>query len=70
MRTSSGILLAGASVTMAGPTLAADCDQGAAQSSDQDAGESADPKGCQDKNIISQHQPERTKRVIVKTVKG
>jgi hypothetical protein len=75
MQTSSGMLLAGASVAMAmamsGGALASECDRGGGQaSSDKDAGESADPKGCQPKNIISKNQPERTTPVVVKTIKA
>ena len=71
IQTGSGILLAGASVTISGNALASDCDQGGEQaSSGQDAGEGADPKGCQPKNIISKNQPERTTPVVVKTIKA
>jgi len=71
IQTSSGVLLAGATVGLGGSALASDCDQGGEQaSSDQDAGESADPKGCEPKNIISQNQPKRTEPVVVKTIKA
>ncbi len=71
LRTSGTALLAGATVAMSGSTLAADCDNGGEQAAtDQDAGESADPKGCQQENIISSNQPKRTGRVVVKTLKG
>ena len=71
IQTSSGVLLAGATVALSGSALASDCDQGAEEaSSDQDSGESADPKGCKPKNIISRNQPERTSPFKVKTVKA
>ena len=72
IRNSSGVLLAGAAIAISRSTLAGDCDQGGSQSgaSDQDEGTQADRKGCESRNIVSQHQPERKAPVIVKTVKA
>ena len=69
---SSGVLLAGAAIAFSRSALAGDCDQGGSQSSasDQDEGTQADRKGCESRNIVSQHQPERKTPVIVKTVKA
>ncbi|MFT5046806.1 MAG: hypothetical protein ACI8UP_003786 [Porticoccaceae bacterium] len=63
----SGILMAGA---LSQNALASDCDQGGEARTDQDSGESADPKGCQPKNIVSQNQPERKTPIVVKTIKA
>ncbi|NND93045.1 MAG: hypothetical protein HKN42_19470 [Granulosicoccus sp.] len=73
MRAGAGFLLVGGAVVAHRQAQAADCDRGRQQSqsaTDQDAGESADPKGCQSKNIISQHQPERTGGVKVARIKA
>jgi len=71
LRTSGSALLAGATVAMSGSTLASDCDRGGEQAAtDSDSGESADPKGCQQENVISSNQPVRQGRVAVKTIKG
>lgn len=70
IRASSGVLVASATAAFSTNTLASDCDQGGEARTDQDAGESADPKGCQPKNIISQNQPARTAPVVVKTIKA
>lgn len=72
IRNSSGLLLAGATVALSPSALAADCDQGGEQSksSDQDSGESSDPKDCQPKNIISKNLPKREHSVNVKTIKA
>ncbi len=72
IRSSGGVLLAGAAIAMSGSTLAGDCDQGGSRSSasDQDEGGQADRKECGSRNIVSQHQPERVTPVTVKTVKG
>lgn len=69
IRTGSGILVAGAVAAVSQNALASDCDQGGEARTDQDSGESADPKGCQPKNIISQNQPLRTAPVVVKVIK-
>ena len=66
----SGVLVASATAAFSTNTLASDCDQGGEARTDQDAGESADPKGCQPKNIISQNQPARTAPAVVKTIKA
>ncbi len=72
IRNGSGVLLAGAAIAMSRSALASDCDHGGNQSSasDQDEGTQADQKGCESRNIVSQHQPERVAPVIVKTVKA
>ena len=72
IRSSSGVLLAGAAIAISRSTLAADCDQGGnrSSSSDQDEGTQADRKECEARNIVSEHQPERTAPVIVKTIKS
>ena len=72
MRNGSGVLLAGAAIAMSRSALASDCDHGGKQSSasDQDEGNQADQKGCESRNIVSQHQPERVAPVFVKTVKA
>jgi hypothetical protein len=70
IRAGSGMLMAGATVALSRSALANDCDQGGEARTDQDAGESADPKGCQPKNIVSQNQPERTTPVVVKVIKA
>lgn len=72
IRAGSGLLLAGVAAVAAGQAKASDCDRGGAQSrsSDQDAGEEADPKGCQQRNIISSHEPSRTDAFTVRTVKA
>lgn len=69
IRAGSGILVAGAAAAVSRNVLANDCDQGGEARTDQDSGESADPKGCQPKNIISQNQPKRTAPVVVKVIK-
>ena len=72
IRSSSGLLLAGAAIAMSGSSLAADCDRGGSRSSasDQDEGTQADQKQCESRNIVSQHQPERVTPVTVKTIKS
>ncbi len=72
IRASGGVLIAGATAAVSPSVLAADCDRGGEQNSasDQDSGEQSDPKGCQSKNIISKHQPERITPVTVKTIKA
>ena len=71
IRAGAGFLLVGGAISAAKHAQAADCDRGGEQAaSDQDAGESADPKGCQSRNIISEHQPERTTPVRVTRLKG
>lgn len=70
IRAGSGVLVASAAGVFSAKTLASDCDQSQEARTDQDAGESADPKGCQPKNIISQNQPKRSAPVVVKTIKA
>lgn len=72
IRNSSSILLAGAAIAISSSALAGDCDQGGSRSSasDQDEGTQADRKGCESRNIVSQHQPARVAPVKVKTVKA
>jgi hypothetical protein len=73
MRSGAGFLLFGGMLAAARHVRADDCDrggQGRASSADQDAGENADPKGCQKKNIISEHQPERMAPVVVTRIKA
>ncbi len=68
-----GRLLAAAGVAVTGSALAADCDQGGAgnaSSADQDDGENADSKGCQNRNIVSENQPQRTSPVSVTKIKA
>lgn len=71
MRAGAGFLLVGGALTASRSVRADDCDRnGEQRSSDQDAGESADPKGCQSRNIVSEHQPQRTSPVQVKRIKA
>ena len=69
IRSTTAALLASSAVSLSSSALAADCDQ--ATSSDQDAGEEADPKGCEQReNIISKNLPLRQSSPNVKTIKA
>ena len=72
LRNGAGFALVGVALAASSRGVqAADCDQGGERSasSDQDAGESADYKECEEKNIISEHQPERKHAIKVAKVK-
>ncbi|MGQ7847911.1 hypothetical protein ACUNV4_25680 [Granulosicoccus sp. 3-233] len=73
MRTGAGFLLVGGALTASRGVRADDCDRNGQQresSADQDSGENSDPKGCQSRNIVSEHQPQRTAPVQVKRIKA
>lgn len=72
MRAGAGFLLVGGALVASRQVRADDCDRNGGQaqaSADQDTGESADPKGCQSRNIVSEHQPQRTAPVQVTRIK-
>ena len=73
MRAGAGFLLVGGAMSASRGVRADDCDRNGQQresAADKDAGAESDPKGCQSRNIVSEHQPQRTSPVQVKRIKG